>query len=265
MQVFQVLGKAELELFEAYRTTRGDVSSNAMQIAAMETSALLASTLDAYLQQQNISGAEATLYYIREACNFFRDKSFIAIVPTLCNCGAPTSWLGANQGSVSPADYKRYGFTLMELLRKVEHLLLTVEGARDFLPTIVNIVLAFLQCPDVDSEAIETLTKLMENRDSAIQVVLEPIVSTCFAYYSDKQKLPSSRIAAIKCVGRGLSFKPLDYVAVSVFLRVGCHGWYYVWDGLVESGQDRRAEPHNHPKHTLGDRDPTAEGGNHPL
>jgi len=126
---FQVMGKAELELFEAYRVTRGDVSSNAMQIAAMETSALLASTLDAYLRQQNVSGAEATLYYIREACNFFRDKSFVAIVPTLCNCGAPTTWLGT-PGVVNSTDYKRYGSTLMELLRKMEHLLLTIEGVR---------------------------------------------------------------------------------------------------------------------------------------
>jgi len=79
-------------------------------------------------------------------------------------------------------------------------------------------VLAFLQCPDVDADAIETLTELMKNRDSTIQVVLEPIVSSCFAYFSDKQKLPDSRIAAIKCVGMGLSFKPLDYIAVSASL-----------------------------------------------
>jgi len=118
-----VLGRAELEQFEAYRVTRGDVSSNAMQMSAIEASTLLATTLDAYLRQQNVNSAEATLYYIREANNFFRDKSFTAIVPTLCNCGAPTTW-----PNLSPADYKRYGTTLMELLRKMEHLILTTDG-----------------------------------------------------------------------------------------------------------------------------------------
>ncbi|KAI1729836.1 exportin 1-like protein [Ditylenchus destructor] len=203
--------KSQMEQFDSYRITRGDVSSNALQIAPIDTLNILTGSLDTFLQQRDIYRAEAVLYYMKEAADFLTGDNFNAIAPSICRCGAFLDSFDHKERSLV-----RYGTTLMELLQQVEHLVILSSNVNHLLPEIIKIVLNFFNVPGLDAKCIDTLAVFLKKREIALEMVLDPIISSCYAYFQNELNPADTRINAIRCIGLGLSLRPSDFILNSL-------------------------------------------------
>uniref|UniRef100_A0A915D4J8 Exportin-1/Importin-beta-like domain-containing protein n=1 Tax=Ditylenchus dipsaci TaxID=166011 RepID=A0A915D4J8_9BILA len=197
--------------FEAYRISRGDVSSNAMLISPTETINIFVTKLNESLDKENIFRSESVLFYVKEAADFIKGDHLDLLYPVLCKCNNVKNWR-----SVRPNDFLRFANTLLDVLQRLEHLILTSRRAHEILPQIIKLVLDLLVFPELGEKALETVITYVKNKDASVQTVLDPIISSCYSYFETETNPELVRLQAMKAVGKGLSFKPWEFILNSL-------------------------------------------------